>query len=433
MIGSGHEKDGLSFLDVDRNSPVTSSALSATISPLQWHFRLGHPSMAKLQLAIPTLSRVSSLECEACQLGKHHRSSFPSSSHGRQKESFDLVHTDIWGPSRTLSITGYHYFVVFVDDYSRMTWLFLLKQRSELPYVLFPFSNSIFTRKRIQIIRSDNAMEYIQSAVDSFCIERGIIHQTSCTRSSQQNGIAERKLRHLLDVARTLLFHMRVPKHFWSDAVLTACYLINRMPSVILNQGSPFTLLYPESSPFSLTPSVFGCVAFVHVLDPGRDKLYPRARKCIFLGYSRTQKGYRCYHPESWRYFVSSDVTFFESTSYFTSTGHDLSSDLICCSEGESSHFSPTLPVFYAFPAPPPLRVPLPLQVYTRSKNRRIFSCGPDTSSSPSEVPASLSARASDDLPIALRRGKRACTQHPIANAKATRAATPKLLHRLPQ
>ena len=145
----------------------------------------------------------------------------------------------------------------------------------------------------------------------SFCADHGIIHQASCPHTSQQNGVAEQKHRHLLDVACTLLFHMQVPKHFWGDVVLTAYHLINRMPFVILNHNSPFSILYPKGVPFSLTPCVFGCVAFVHVFDPGRDKLSPQTRKCIFLGYSRTQKGFRCYSPESCRYFVSVDVTFF--------------------------------------------------------------------------------------------------------------------------
>jgi hypothetical protein len=203
--------------------------------------------------------------------------------------------------------------------------------------------------------------------MNSFCANRGIIHQTNCPHTSQQNGVAELKHRHLLHVARTLLFHMQVSKHFWDDAVLTACHLINRMPSVVLNQESPFSVLYPERSPFSLTSRVFGCVAFVHVLDPGRDKLAPRSRKCIFLGYSRTQKGYRCYSLESRRYFVSVDVTFFESTPFFSSPGQCLSLDLISSHEGEGSFSSPTLPI--PLLSPPP-QVPLasppnsPLQVY---------------------------------------------------------------------
>jgi hypothetical protein len=189
---------------------------------------------------------------------------------------------------------------------------------------------------------------------------------------------------------------------------------------VVLNHESPFFVLYPERTPFSLTPRVFGCIAFVHVLDPGRDKLSPRSRKCIFLGYSRTQKGYRCYNLDSCRYFVSADVTFFESTPFFSSPGQCLSPDLISSREGEGSFSSPTLPILLFSP---PLQVPLasppnpPLQVYQRSQDRRVVSYHPDTTFSLSEVPApSSSIPKTDDLLIALRRGKRTCTQQPIAH-----------------
>lgn len=160
-IGLGHEKYGLYHLDLP-SSPPTSSVLSAAVSPLQWHFRLGHPSLQKLKLLVPNLSPALSLECEACQLGKHHRAFFPNSDHSRASESFDVVHTDIWGPCRTKSIHGYFYFVIFVDGFSRMTWLFLLKDRTDLPRVLSIYYNEILVQfgKRIKIIRSDNALEY---------------------------------------------------------------------------------------------------------------------------------------------------------------------------------------------------------------------------------------------------------------------------------
>jgi hypothetical protein len=291
-----------------------------------------------------------------------------------------------------------------------------------LPRILSTFYDEIFVQfnKCIKILRSNNASEYTQSVMNSFCADRGIIYQTSCPHTSQQNGVAEQKHRHLLDVARTLLFHMQVPKHFWGNAVLTDCHLINSMPSVVLNQESPFSVLYLERAPFSLTPRVFGCVAFVHVLDPGRDKLSPRSRKCIFFGYSRTQKDYRCYSLESHRYFVSADVTFFDSTLFFSSPGQCLSPDLISSREGEGSFPSPTFPI--PLLSPPP-QVPLaslpnpPLQVYQRSQDRCVISYRPDTTSSLSKVPApSSSIPETNDLPLALQRGKRTCTQHPIAH-----------------
>lgn len=122
------------------------------------------------------------------------------------------------------------------------------------------------------------------------------------------------------------MFNMHVPKPYWDDAVLTGVYLINRMPSSILNNKSPFFLLYPGEPSFSLTPRVFDCVAFVHVLRPGQDKLSPHSIKCIFLGYSRTQKCYRCYVPVSCQYYTSVDVTFFKSF-FFPKTGQSITFD----------------------------------------------------------------------------------------------------------
>ncbi|GMP38558.1 hypothetical protein CsSME_00009757 [Camellia sinensis var. sinensis] len=112
-----------------------------------------------------------------------------------------------------------------------MTWLFLMKQRSDLPSIISKFYNEIFTQfgKRIKIFQSDNALKYVQSIVTTFCDIHGIIHQTTCSHTFPQNSVAERKHRHLLDVARTLMFNMHVSKQFWGDVVLTACLLINRI------------------------------------------------------------------------------------------------------------------------------------------------------------------------------------------------------------
>ena len=104
------------------------------------------------------------------------------------------------------------------------------------------------------------------------------------------------------------MIQMNVPKHFWGDAVLTAAYLLNRMPSHVLYGKLPFQIMFLNKYTFSIPPKVFGCVCFVHNLSPNRDKLDPRAHKCIFLRYSRTQKGYRCYSPTLCKQFVSADV-----------------------------------------------------------------------------------------------------------------------------
>ncbi|KAL0370961.1 UNVERIFIED_CONTAM: Retrovirus-related Pol polyprotein from transposon RE2 [Sesamum angustifolium] len=245
-----------------------------------------------------------------------------------------------------------------------------------------------------------------KKSVSDFCNSKGILHQTSCPYTSQQNGVAESKHRHLLDVARTIMTHMHVSQVILGDAVLTACYLINRMPSTVLNGDTPYSCLFPNKPLFGIAPRVFGCVCFVHIHSPNLDKLSPRSVKCIFQGYSRTQKGYRCYDPQSRKSFTSANVTFFESTPFY-------------------SPQSPVVipPPSVPLPAPtlsvpphtePPTR---PLQVYSR-RNRStttMLIVPPDLP--PTAALGNPSATPTDDVPIALRKGKRSCTAHPLANS----------------
>jgi len=127
----------------------------------------------------------------------------------------------------------------------------------------------------------------------------------------------------LVETARTLLLGAHIPVHHWGDAILMACFLINWMPSSSLNHKVPFSILFPDTPLFHISPCVFCCVCFVHDMSPGLDKLSARALKCVFLGYSRLQKGYRCYSPETKKYYMSANVTFFELTPYFSFSVQD--------------------------------------------------------------------------------------------------------------
>ena len=119
MIGTECESHGLYHLRPPSHVGV------AMESPSLLHAQFGHPNLFKLQQLVPNLSKLSSLSCESCQLGKHSRSSFPCSVSQRALSPFALVHSDIWGPSRVKSTLGFQYFVTFIDDYSRYTWLYL--------------------------------------------------------------------------------------------------------------------------------------------------------------------------------------------------------------------------------------------------------------------------------------------------------------------
>ena len=115
----------------------------------------------------------------------------------------------------------------------------------------------------------------------NFFEDHDIIHESSCPHTPQQNGVVERKMRHLLEVTCALMFHMRVPKSYWSDVVLIAYHLINHVPSTVLGGQIPYIMLSPNAHLFHLPPKIFGCVCYVHILG---DKLDPRSIKCVFLG-----------------------------------------------------------------------------------------------------------------------------------------------------
>lgn len=124
-----------------------------------------------------------------------------------------------------------------------------------------------------------------------FYASKGIIHQTTCVEFPQQNGRVERKHQHLLYVGRVLLFHFKLPKAFWSYAISHATFIINRVPTPVLQNGSPYQLLHSHT-PDLTALRVFGCLCFASTLHSHRSKLDPRASKCLFLGYKAGVKGY---------------------------------------------------------------------------------------------------------------------------------------------
>ena len=187
---------------------------------------------------------------------------------------------------------------------------------------------------------------------------------------------------------------------------MTACFLINRMPSIILNGQTPHSIIFPTASVFPLPPRVFGCLAFVHNLEKGIDKLTPRASRCIFLGYTRYQKGYRCYCPTRHRYLICADVTFFKSTPYY----HEDS-----CTESEGGPLpEPVIPILPQLTVDPShVSDAPPVRVYTRRTHSNVHALPP---APPTIMPASSVPDVTLELPIAIRKRPRTCTTHPISH-----------------
>ncbi|KAJ9697298.1 hypothetical protein PVL29_009198 [Vitis rotundifolia] len=238
-----------------------------------------------------------------------------------------------------------------------------------------------------------------------------ILHQTSCVDTPSQNGVAERKNRHLLKTARALMFHMKVLKQFWADAVSTACFLINRMPIVVLKGDIPYKVIHPQKSLFPIEPRIFGCTCYVRDTRPFVTKLDPKALKCVFLGYSRLQKGYRCFSTDLNKYLVSTDVVFSEDTSFFSSPTRSamvksrptVGQSSIVDSNASLAHLGTVVDVPIA-PVKPPI-----VQVY---------SWRPVTTDTcPALAPSSSDPSSDLDLPISLRKGKQQCkSTYSIAN-----------------
>jgi Integrase core domain len=211
------------------------------------------------------------------------------------------------------------FFVLFVDDCTRMTWLYLLKTKGEVASVIKSFYKLIKIQygKEIRVLRSDNGGEFLNRELKDFFREKGIIHQTSCVNTPQQNGVTERKNRHILETTRALIIDNNVPNKFWEEAVTTVVYLINRMPSKTLNFKTPLQVLASFvhlPSILTLPPKIFGCKVYIHIHKNKRTKLDPCAEKCVFLGYGTNQKGYRCHNPITNRTYVTMDVDFLEDS-----------------------------------------------------------------------------------------------------------------------
>ena len=201
-------------------------------------------------------------------MAKSHRSIFYS--HDNKADApFSFVHSDVWGPAPLSTHNGMKWFITFVDDSTRMTWVYLLRLKSDVCVVYRLFHQMTLTQFGIsnKIIRSDNGGEYFKNELTDFLHLVGTIHQTSCSQSPQQNRVVEWKNRHLLEVTRSLLLGGHVPSHLWAEALSSAVYLINRTPSSVLGFRRPLDVLvdhYTLPSVVHLAPRVFGCVVYVH-------------------------------------------------------------------------------------------------------------------------------------------------------------------------
>ncbi|KAK2448739.1 putative mitochondrial protein [Trifolium repens] len=165
---------------------------------------------------------------------------------------------------------------------------------------------------KVKRLRSDNRTEFTNHAFQGILHQEGILHETSCVGTPQQNARVERKHRHILNVARALRFQANLPISFWGECVLTATYLINRTPTMVNDGVTPYEKLFGKPPSYEHI-KIFGCLCYVKNLSKQRDKFDSRAERCVFVGYPKGQKGWTVYNLRTREIYVSRDVVFYEN------------------------------------------------------------------------------------------------------------------------
>lgn len=294
---------------------VASSSSSEKATTV-WHQKLGHMSEQGMKILaekklLPGLTKVSLSFCEHCVTSKQHRLKF-STSNSRSKVILELVHSDVW-QAPFISLGGAKYFVSFIDDYSRRCWVYPIKSKADVfsVFKVFKARVELESEKKIKCLRTDNGGEYTGDVFSQFCKVEGIKRQFTTSYTPQQNGVAERMNRTLLERTRAMLGAASLEKKFWAEAVNTACYVINRSPSTAIELKTPMEMWTGKPVDYS-DLHIFGSPVYVMYNNQETTKLDPKSRKCVFLGYADGVKGYRLWDPTAHKVIISRDVIFTE-------------------------------------------------------------------------------------------------------------------------
>ncbi|KAG5682922.1 hypothetical protein PVAND_012240 [Polypedilum vanderplanki] len=281
----------------------------------QWHRMLSHRNLDDIKRLKEKGLRFKDCKCidvcEPCIKGKLARKSFPKEA-SKPEEFLDLVVSDVCGPMQVKSIQGSRYFITFIEVYSGYTEVSFMKEKSEVPTKVIEYIESIKVKfgRKMKIFRSDRGTEYTNSRLQDHLRSEGIKFQSTVGYAPEQNGIAERKNRTLMEAARTMLFDSKLPKFLWTEAVNEACYNQNRLISKSRTQ-TPYEVYYKKEQRFK-DFHIFGCDVYVMIPDQVRKKLDPKAKKGKYVGHDNQAKGYRVYEPVSRTVRIHREVVFID-------------------------------------------------------------------------------------------------------------------------
>ncbi|KAJ9557079.1 hypothetical protein OSB04_011693 [Centaurea solstitialis] len=291
-------------MDTSTENVCFMSKASSDINWL-WHKRLSHLnfktinqlSISNLVDGLPEKSFVEESLCSACEKGKQTRASFKSKQVSTISSPLHLLHMDLFGPVNTQSIGGKRYTLVIVDEYSRYTWVFFLKSKSDASQEIINFILQMekYNQITVRSLRSDHGTEFKNSVLDDFLDSKGISQNFSSVRTPQQNGVAERRNRTLIEAARSMLIEARLPLQFWAEAVNTACYTQNRLLIVTRFKKTAYELFRGRKPNISYF-HIFGCNCYIKNDRDNLRKFDAKADDGFLVGYSTVSKAYRVFN-----------------------------------------------------------------------------------------------------------------------------------------
>jgi transposase InsO family protein len=286
-----------------------------------WHRRMGHMHFDNLVKVskreavreMPQITKPTNTLCKHCQQGKQTKTRFKSKEYSTTRP-LEIVHTDLVGPTTTKGLKGERYFMLLVDDYTRMTTVFFLKNKSEA-FENFKIYKEMVENEmdsRIKCLRSDNGGEFTSKEFMDYCSSHGIKRQFFIARTPQQNGVVERKNRTVQEMARTMLMDSKLTDIFWTQAVHTTVHIQNRVMLRNNTDKTPYELW--KGRPANVKHfRVFGSKCYIKREDGRMGKFDSRVDKGILVGYSSTRKAYKCYNLRLNKVVESINVTIDET------------------------------------------------------------------------------------------------------------------------
>lgn len=285
-----------------------------------WHRVLGHRNNEAIKTMINN-NLVNGIhmdkcncqnDCEICLKAKMTRKPFAREKPKTATQILDVIYSDLCGPMQTVSPNGKKYILTFIDEFSRYTKVYFLSLKSEVKDKIIEFTELCKTQKgsKPKVFHTDRGGEYVNNDVQNYLKSQGIKYEYTPPRTPQLNGIAERKNRTLVEMARCMLYDANLPNKFWAEAISTATYIQNR----IITKGTNITPyeIWNKVKPNLKHLAVFGSNCFVKVNDPSRKKLDFSSTKMILLGFDNNLS-YRCYNPDSQKVIFTRDIRFITS------------------------------------------------------------------------------------------------------------------------